>query len=72
MKKIDKKKLWEEKVSTSKVRDYNFDTVSGKENKLLYLPQCLDEDYYNKLGFQDNTHTLVEFIQIFTEENYGQ
>ena len=51
MKKINKKKIWEEKVSASKVRNYNFDTVSGKENKLLYLPQCLDEDYYNKLGF---------------------
>ena len=32
---MDKKKIWEEKVKNSKEREYNFDTVSGKINKLL-------------------------------------
>ena len=48
---MDKKKIWEEKVKNSKERKYNFDTVSGKKNKLLYYPENLDDNYFNKLGF---------------------
>tara|TARA_Y100001960_G_scaffold230672_1_gene242123 strand:+ start:774 stop:2423 length:1650 start_codon:yes stop_codon:yes gene_type:complete len=46
-----KKKNWEKKVKESKTRDYSFDTVSGKENQLLYYPENLDDDYLEKLGF---------------------
>ena len=48
---MDKKKIWEEKVKNSKERKYNFDTVSGKKNKLLYYPENLDDNYFKKLGF---------------------
>ena len=48
---MDKKKIWEEKVKNSKEREYNFDTVSGKINKLLYYPENLDDNYFQKLGF---------------------
>jgi len=46
-----KKKNWKKKVKESKTRDYSFDTVSGKENQLLYYPENLDHDYLEKLGF---------------------
>ena len=48
---MDKKKIWEDQVNSSKERDYNFDTVSGKKNKLLYYPENLDSEYFEKLGF---------------------
>jgi len=48
---MDRKKNWEEKVKNSKQRKYSFDTVSGKKNKLLYYPDKLDDNYFNKLGF---------------------
>ena len=47
----DKKEIWEQKVKGSKTRQYSFDTVSGKINKLLYHPENLDDHYFNKLGF---------------------
>ena len=47
----DKKEIWEQKVKASKTRQYSFDTVSGKINKLLYYPENLDDHYFNKLGF---------------------
>ena len=47
----DKKAIWEQKVKASKTRQYSFDTVSGKINKLLYHPENLDDHYFNKLGF---------------------
>ena len=46
-----KKNNWKKKVKESKTRDYSFDTVSGKENQLLYYPENLDDDYLEKLGF---------------------
>jgi len=48
---LKKKNIWEDKVTSSKQRDYNFETVSGKKNKLLYYPENLDESYFSKLGF---------------------
>ena len=47
----DKKEIWKQKVKASKTRQYSFDTVSGKINKLLYYPENLDDHYFNKLGF---------------------
>ena len=41
----DKKEIWEQKVKASKTRQYSFDTVSGKINKLLYYPENLDDHY---------------------------
>ena len=46
--KIDK---WKKDVEQSKEREYNFDTVSGKKNNLLYYPDELSQDYIQKLGF---------------------
>ncbi len=47
----DKKKSWEGKVTELKTRDYDFDTLSGVPNKLLYTPEDQDGDYGEKLGF---------------------
>ena len=48
---IDKISKWEKDVEQSKERKYNFDTVSGKKNNLLYYPDELNQDYIQKLGF---------------------
>tara|TARA_B100000945_G_scaffold56543_2_gene41665 strand:+ start:2000 stop:3673 length:1674 start_codon:yes stop_codon:yes gene_type:complete len=48
---IDKISKWEKDVEQSKEREYNFDTVSGKKNNLLYYPDELNQDYIQKLGF---------------------
>ena len=47
----DQKKRWEEKVAKSKSRDYDFDTISGVENKLLYTDEDISGDTNEKLGF---------------------
>ena len=48
---MNKKKIWEDRVKSSKERKYSFDTVSGKKNELLYYPKNLDDNYLEKLGF---------------------
>ena len=48
---LSKQKLWEETVQKGNEREYNFDTVSGKKNKLLYCPKELSDAYFDKLGF---------------------
>ncbi len=47
----DKLSKWKKNVKDSKERDYNFDTVSGKKNKLLYYPDEANQEYIQKLGF---------------------
>jgi len=47
----DKISKWKKDLGKSKERRYNFDTVSGKKNELLYWPDKLDQDYFEKLGF---------------------
>ena len=47
----DNLKKWQKDVENSSERKYNFDTVSGKENELLYYPNELSQDYIRKLGF---------------------
>ena len=47
----DKISKWKKDLEKSKERKYNFDTVSGKKNELLYCPDELDQDYFEKLGF---------------------
>jgi len=42
---------WNKNVKESKERKYNFDTVSGKKNELLYYPNELNQEYDQKLGF---------------------
>jgi len=42
---------WNKSVKESKERKYNFDTVSGKKNELLYYPNELNQEYNQKLGF---------------------
>ena len=42
---------WNKSVEESKERKYNFDTVSGKKNELLYYPNELNQEYDQKLGF---------------------
>ena len=46
-----KKQKWQEEVSSSSKRDYNFDTVSGSSVDPLYYPADADDDYLEKLGF---------------------
>ncbi len=47
------KKEWEEKVKQAPMRDYDFQTISGMENELLYLPRSEADyqEYMDKLGF---------------------
>ena len=47
----DKLNQWKDKVKTSKERNYNFETVSGKNNDLLYYPSEISDKYLEKLGF---------------------
>jgi len=42
---------WKKNVKETKERKYNFDTVSGKKNDLLYYPDELNQEYNQKLGF---------------------
>jgi len=42
---------WKKNVKETKERKYNFDTVSGKRNELLYYPDELNQEYNQKLGF---------------------
>ena len=47
----DKLNQWKDKVKTSKERNYNFETVSGKNNELLYYPTEISDKYIENLGF---------------------
>ncbi|MBT4359807.1 MAG: methylmalonyl-CoA mutase, partial [Candidatus Marinimicrobia bacterium] len=50
----DSLKRWKQKVSESKEREYDYDTVSGLTNDLLYLPNEENQDldqYIEKIGF---------------------
>ncbi|MBC8376370.1 MAG: methylmalonyl-CoA mutase family protein [FCB group bacterium] len=50
----DSLKRWKQKVSESKEREYDYDTVSGLSNDLLYLPDEENQDldqYIEKIGF---------------------
>lgn len=42
---------WKKDVESSTQRKYNFETVSGKKNELLYYPKNINEDYIKDLGF---------------------
>ena len=42
---------WKKNVKETRERKYNFDTVSGKKNELLYYPNELNHQYDQKLGF---------------------
>ena len=51
-KKFDEsKKIWEENLSSSPTREYNFDTLSGKKLDPLYFPKSPDENFIKKIGF---------------------
>ena len=51
-KKFDEsKKIWEENLSSSPTREYNFDTLSGKKLDPLYFPKLPDENFIEKIGF---------------------
>ena len=45
----DKLNQWKDKVKTSKERNYNFETVSGKNNDLLYYPSEISDNYMRKI-----------------------
>ena len=47
----DAKREWEKNISNSPVRNYNFDTLSGKKLDPLYYPKNPDNNYMDKLGF---------------------
>ncbi|NQT64236.1 MAG: methylmalonyl-CoA mutase family protein [Candidatus Marinimicrobia bacterium] len=50
----DSLKRWKQKVSESKEREYDYDTISGLSNDLLYLPDEENQDldqYIEKIGF---------------------
>lgn len=44
-------KRWKQRVSESKEREYDYDTVSGLENELMYLP---DEDHLDSSQYMEN------------------
>ena len=47
-------KRWRDKVAASRTREYDYDTVSGLPNELLYLPNSDHQDldqYMEKIGF---------------------
>lgn len=51
-KKFDEsKKIWEENLSSSPTREYNFDTLSGKKLDPLYFPKSPDDNFIEKIGF---------------------
>ena len=51
-KKFDEsKRIWEENLSSSPSREYNFDTLSGKKLDPLYFPKSPDENFIEKIGF---------------------
>ncbi|MEC8705666.1 MAG: methylmalonyl-CoA mutase family protein [Candidatus Neomarinimicrobiota bacterium] len=43
--------MWEENLSSSPTREYNFDTLSGKKLDPLYFPKSPDENFIEKIGF---------------------
>ena len=45
------KREWEKNISNSPIRNYNFDTLSGKKLDPLYYPKNPDNNYMDKLGF---------------------
>jgi len=45
------KKRWQEKAASAKARDYDFQTLSGLDNEILYTPDDLEGSYEEKLGF---------------------
>ena len=40
----DSLKRWKQKVADTKEREYDYDTVSGLSNDLLYLPDVDNQD----------------------------
>ena len=48
---VDAKRKWEKNLNNSPVRNYNFDTLSGKKLDPLYYPKNPDDNYMDKLGF---------------------
>ncbi|NQV50248.1 MAG: methylmalonyl-CoA mutase family protein [Candidatus Marinimicrobia bacterium] len=51
---LDGLQKWKQKVADARERDYDYETVSGLKNELLYLPdedRADLEDYMEKLGF---------------------
>jgi len=47
----DAKEEWKTESDSSKIRPYNFDTVSGEQVSLLYHPDSNENKYLEKLGF---------------------
>jgi len=47
----NQKNRWEEEVAKSSTRNYDFNTLSGEQLDLLYLPENPDQTYVSKLGF---------------------
>ena len=47
----DAKREWEKNISNSPIRNYNFNTLSGKKLDPLYYPKNPDNNYMDKLGF---------------------
>ncbi|MFQ6615931.1 MAG: methylmalonyl-CoA mutase [Fidelibacterota bacterium] len=47
----ERKAQWKREAESSATRDYSFETVSGEQVDLLYLPDKPDGDYLEKLGF---------------------
>ena len=47
----DAKENWESKITSSKDREYDFETVSGEKVNLLYHPSFDENNYLDNLGF---------------------
>ena len=42
---------WQDSLNDSPLRDYNFDTLSGKKLDPLYYPKDPDDKYMKNIGF---------------------
>ena len=45
------KKEWKKNLSSSPLRNYSFDTLSGKKLDPLYYPEEPDDRYMDNIGF---------------------
>jgi len=50
-KKDNSYKNWKKKLDNSKSRNYDFDTISGEKNKVLYTPDNISQNYLDNINF---------------------
>ncbi|MDE0895532.1 MAG: methylmalonyl-CoA mutase family protein, partial [Planctomycetota bacterium] len=48
---LSARELWEAALEKGRVRDSDFNTLSGEELKPMYGPDDVSDDYENELGY---------------------